>query len=69
MIPMKTTYSSSELADEIMRFHGFSNKIVSDKDARFTSKFWKEMFAGLVIKLAFSMTYHPQTDGQKERLT
>ena len=49
---------------EIVRLHGVPKKIVSDMDANFTSKFWKELFAGLGIELAFSMTYHLQTNGQ-----
>ena len=61
-IPVKTTYSSSEVAQvfirEIVRLHGVPKKIVSDRDAKFTSKFWKELFAGLGTKLALSKTYH-----------
>ena len=48
--------------------HGVPKKIVSDKDAKFTSKFWKDFFVGLGTELAFSTTYHSQTDGQKERV-
>lgn len=51
-----------------MRVHSVPWKIVSDKDAKFTSKFWKEFFVGLGIELAFSTTYHPQTYGQTERV-
>jgi len=62
-IPLKTTYSSSEVAHvfikEIVRLHGVPMKIVSDRDAKFTSKFWKEQFAGFDTKFAFSTTYHP----------
>ena len=61
-IPVKTAYSSSEVAHvfiwEIMILHGFLKKIVSDRDAKFTSKFWKELFVGLGIELALSITYH-----------
>ena len=51
-----------------MRLRGVPRKIVSDRDAKFTSKFWKELFAGLRTELAFNTTYHPQIDGQTERL-
>ena len=71
-IPMKCTNSSSEVAQvfirEIMRFHGVPKKIISHRDAKFTSRFWKELFASLGIELAFSTTYHLQTDGQSERV-
>ena len=43
---------------EIVRFHGVPKKIVLDKDEKFSSKFWKELFAGLGTKLAFSIPYH-----------
>ena len=48
--------------------HGVLKKIVSDRDAKFTSKFWKELFAGLGTELAFSTTYHPQTNVQTKRV-
>ena len=51
-----------------MRLHGVPKKIVLDKDAKFTFKFWKEPFAGLGIELTFSTTCHPQTDGQIDRV-
>lgn len=66
-IPVKITYSTSEVAQvfirEIVRLHGFSKNIVSEKDAKYTSKFWKEILAGLGIDLAFSTSYHLQIDG------
>ena len=53
---------------EIGRLIGVPKNIVSDRDAKFTSKFWKEPFAGLGIDLAFSTTYHLQIDGQTKRV-
>ena len=38
-------------------------KIMSDRDAKFTSRFWKELLAGLGTELSFSTTYHPWPDG------
>jgi len=48
---------------EIVRLHGVTKRIISDKDAKFTSKFWKECFAGFGIELSFNTTYLLQTDG------
>ena len=53
--------------DRIFRQHGLPDTIVSDRDPRFTGKFWKSVFAVLGTKLDMSTTDHPQTDGQTER--
>ena len=55
-ILVKYTNSSSEVSQilirEIMRLHRIPKKIISDKDAKFTSRFWKELSAGLRKMLA-----------------
>ena len=53
---------------EIVRLHSVPLSIVSDRDPRFTSRFWKELQSTLVTRLNFSTTFHPQTDGQLKRL-
>ena len=53
--------------DEIVRLHGVPVLIVSDRDPRFTSRFWPSLQAALGTHLHFSTTFHPQTDGQSER--
>lgn len=72
-IPMKSTDLASEVAHvlirEIVRLHGIPKKIVSDKDVKFTSRFWKELFARLGTDLAFNTTYHLQIDEQVERVS
>ena len=71
-IALPTGISASSLAKtfitEIYRLHGTPKTIISDRDRIFISKFWRELFAALGTKLAFSSSYHPQTDGQTEVL-
>jgi len=71
-IPLKSTFSNSDVAHvfiiDVVRLDGVPKKIMLERDAKFTSKFCKELFAGLGTKLAFSTTYHLQTNEQTERV-
>jgi hypothetical protein len=71
-IPVKTTYSGLQLAELYMSMivclHGVLKKIVSDREIQFTSKFWERLHENLDTQLRFSFAYHPQTDGQTERV-
>ena len=70
-LPVKTTDPVRKLAKlylkEIVRLHGVLVSIVSDRDARFTSMFWKELQVGFGTRLNFSTAAQPQTNGQSER--
>jgi transposase InsO family protein len=71
-IPVKTTYKGSKLVElyiaRIVCLHGVPKMIVSDRGTHFTSKFWEKLHESMDMKLNFSSAYHPQTDGQTERV-
>ena len=71
-IPVRTTYRGDHLADlyitRIVSLHGVPSRIVSDRGTQFTSRFWNKLHEALGAKLSFSTGYHPQTDGQTERV-
>ena len=66
-ISVKTTYPLSRLArlyiSEIVQLHGVPLSIISDRDPRFTSKFWGSLHTALGTRLNFSTAYHPKTNG------
>lgn len=51
----------------VVKHHGLPRQIVSDRDTKFTGKFWQAFTAQVGIKCSMSSAYHPQTDGQTER--
>ncbi|MCO5564156.1 hypothetical protein L7F22_017812 [Adiantum nelumboides] len=66
-VPVKKTIKPDHLARlfvaQIFRLHGMPETIVSDKDPRFTSLFWKAIWENIGMRLQFSSSFHPQTDG------
>ncbi|KAL8114289.1 hypothetical protein AgCh_021224 [Apium graveolens] len=70
-LPIRETTHVHELAEifqrDIVRLHGVRVSIVSDRDTRFTSRFWKGFQQAWGTRLNFSITFYPQTDGQSER--
>ena len=72
LYPVKTTYTSAKLAKiymtRIVCLHGVPRTIVSDRGTQFTSKFWHQLHQTLGTILEFGTTFHPQTDGQTERV-
>ena len=70
-IPTYTNTNAAQFCtlfiNHIIRLHGLPATIISDRDARFTSSFWKAVCKQLTIKLSMSTAYHPMSDGQTER--
>ncbi|CDJ53288.1 hypothetical protein EBH_0006870 [Eimeria brunetti] len=71
-IPAKKSHSAADtlelLAECVIRYHGFPDVLVSDRDPRFQSEVWSQLFSRFNITRAMSSSYHPQTDGQTERV-
>ena len=71
-IPLKHPFSAPVVAKAflhtLVNLHGPPHTIVSDRDKIFTSHFWRDLFKLWDTKLLMSTAYHPQTDGQSERV-
>jgi transposase InsO family protein len=72
-LPLSHPYTVHKVAnlflDHILKLDGLPKIIVSDRDRIFTSKLWQELFSALKVNLHFSTAYHPESDGQTERVT
>jgi hypothetical protein len=70
-VRINETITAQQLAnvfiDHVYSKHGLPQVLVSDRDPRFNSTFWRTLFTALGTKLNLSTAYHPQTDGQTER--
>jgi hypothetical protein len=71
-IPVKSTHKEANIVEIYMqenaKLHGVPKTIVSDRDSKFTSNFWKGLFKGFGTNLNFSTPYHLEIDGQTERV-
>ena len=71
-IPIKASRTAMTLASiyvlEVVRLHGIPKSNVSDRDPLFSSRFWQSLQMALGTELNLSTAYHPQTDGQTERV-
>lgn len=72
MVPFLESSDAEQLAHLLMRVivanHGAPDEIISDRDKLFTSHFWKTFVNLLGVKHKLSTAFHPQTDGQTERI-
>jgi hypothetical protein len=71
LIPLRNKFTARDVANafltEIYATHGLPSSILSDRDARFTSKFWQGLHAQLGIDLLMSTSFHQNTNGQVKR--
>lgn len=71
-IPLAHPFTAAIMArtffDNIYKLHGLPDSIVSNPDKIFTSNFWQELFKLVNVSLNMSASYHPQIDGQTERV-
>jgi hypothetical protein len=71
-LPVHTTYNAKKYAefylDQIVHLRGVPRTIISNRGAQFIARFWKQLQHALGTKLIQSSAYHPQIDGQTERI-
>ena len=71
-IPCRESMTAEELAElfllNVWKLHGTPKRTISDRGTTFNSKFLRALYQRLQISPGFSTAYHPQTDGQLERI-
>lgn len=71
-IPLSHPFTAATVAkaffNNVYRLHGLPESIISDRDRVFTAQLWQELFKLAGVTLRMSSSYHPQTDGQTERV-
>lgn len=71
-IPLAHPFSAATVAsafmDNVFKLHGAPEQIISDRDRIFNSNFWQQLFTRTGTTLKMSSSYHPETDGQTERV-
>ncbi len=71
-IPTKDEATAQEMGrlffSHIFKHHGLPKDIVSDRNPKFTNKFWRAVWKRMGSKLKMSISFRPQTDGQIERV-
>ena len=72
LVPTTKESSSEDVARlfiaNVFQYHGLPKVLISDRDPRFTSGFWKAFCRQLGMQPRYSTSFHPQTDGQTERM-
>ncbi|CDJ67510.1 Similar to Transposon MAGGYgagandpolgenehomologues, related [Eimeria necatrix] len=71
-VPAKKSFTAADtvelLADRLIRYHGFPEVLISERDPHFQSDLWQQLCRLFNIKRCMSSPYHPQSDGQTERV-
>lgn len=71
-ISMTHPYTAQDVAqifmDQVFKLHGLPQVLLTDRDSLFTSTIWQSLFKSLGVELHLTSAYHPQTDGQTERV-
>jgi transposase InsO family protein len=71
-IPCSKTITAPQLGclvlDRLVRYHGIPKVFITDRDTKFTSNYWKTLVAAIGLKHKLSTAFHPETDGQTERM-